>query len=65
MALATLKYDENGMPKRAKYRIVVLGNLAPYVWLKSDCFAPVMMQLELQLLLSQVVDDKCILKSLD
>ena len=27
MAISTLKYDENGQPKRAKYRIVVLGNL--------------------------------------
>ena len=27
MAISTIKFDENGQPKRAKYRIVVLGNL--------------------------------------
>ena len=27
MAIATIKRDENGKPKRAKYRIVALGNL--------------------------------------
>jgi hypothetical protein len=26
MAIATIKYDENNRPKRAKYRLVVLGN---------------------------------------
>eukprot|EP00957_Ditylum_brightwellii_P132191 10079595-Ditylum_brightwellii.AAC.1 len=65
MALATLKYNENGIPKRAKYRIVVLGNLDPCVRSKSDCFAPVMTQLELQLFVFQLVDNKCILKNLD
>jgi len=27
MAISTIKYDENNRPNRAKYRIVVLGNL--------------------------------------
>jgi hypothetical protein len=27
MAIATIKYDAHNRPKRAKYRIVVLGNL--------------------------------------
>ena len=27
IAIPTIKYDENNRPKRAKYRIVVLGNL--------------------------------------
>eukprot|EP00957_Ditylum_brightwellii_P039204 2965252-Ditylum_brightwellii.AAC.1 len=65
MALATLKYNENGMPKCAKYRKVLLGNLDPYVWSKADCSAPVMMQLKLRFLVSQAVDNKCILKNLD
>eukprot|EP00957_Ditylum_brightwellii_P179060 13640110-Ditylum_brightwellii.AAC.1 len=65
MALATLKYNENRMPKPTKYRIVALGALDPYAWSKSDCFAPVMTQLKLRLLVSQVVDNECILKNLD
>eukprot|EP00957_Ditylum_brightwellii_P030837 2336577-Ditylum_brightwellii.AAC.1 len=40
MAIATLKYDENGNPRCTKYRIVVLGNLAPYSWTKEDYYAP-------------------------
>ena len=46
------KYDETGQPKRAKYRIVALGNMDPYAWEKSDCYAPVISQLELRLLVS-------------
>jgi hypothetical protein len=30
MAIATIKYDKNNHPKRAKYRIVVLGNHDPH-----------------------------------
>ena len=37
---------------RAKYRIVVLGNLDPHDWSKSECFAPVMSQMELNLMMS-------------
>ena len=44
MAISTLKRDENGQPKRCKYRIVVLGNLDTHNWEKSDCFAPVLSQ---------------------
>ena len=29
MAIATIKHDATGKPKRAKYRIVTLGNLVP------------------------------------
>jgi len=50
MAISTIKYDELGKPKRAKYRIVALGNLDKYAWTKSDCYAPVMNLLELRLL---------------
>jgi hypothetical protein len=30
MAISTIKYDGNGVPNRAKYRIVALGNLDPH-----------------------------------
>eukprot|EP00957_Ditylum_brightwellii_P056888 4312507-Ditylum_brightwellii.AAC.1 len=65
MAIATLKYDENGNPKRAKYRIAALGNLDPYSWTKEECYAPVMSQLELRLLVSQCVNDKRMLKNMN
>ena len=50
MAISTIKTDEEGNPVWAKYRIVVLGNLDPHNWSKSDCFAPVLSQAELRLL---------------
>ena len=50
MAISTVKYDEHGKPKRAKYRIVALGNLDPHDWNKQDRFAPVMSLMELRLL---------------
>ena len=34
MAITTIKYDKKGLPKRAKYRIVALGNLDPMIGLK-------------------------------
>lgn len=49
MAISKVKKDEDGNPTRAKYCIVVLGNLDPYQWTNSDCFAPVLSALELQL----------------
>ena len=52
MAISTIKYDGDGNPDRCKYRIVVLGNLDPNDWSKSECFAPVLSQMELRLLLS-------------
>jgi hypothetical protein len=42
MALATIKYDNNNRPKRAKYRIVVLGNLDYHNWTKSSTATPVL-----------------------
>ena len=65
MAISTVKYDEHGAPKRAKYRIVVLGNLDPHDWTKSDCFAPVMSLKELRLLTSIAIKHRCILQSGD
>jgi len=35
MAINTIKYDELENPKRAKYRIVALGNLDPHNWSKT------------------------------
>ena len=52
MAISKIKIDENRNPNRAKYRIVVLGNLDPIDWSTSDCFAPVVSPLELRLLVA-------------
>jgi len=65
MAISTIKHDEFGRPKRAKYRIVALGNLDPHDWTKPDCYAPVMSMLELRLMISIAVKFKRILKSGD
>jgi hypothetical protein len=35
MAIATIKYDDRNRPKRAKYRLVVLGNLNYHTWSKE------------------------------
>ena len=55
MAIAVIKYDGEGNPVRAKYRICALGNLDPNNWSKSECFAPVMSQLELRLMIALAV----------
>jgi len=65
MAISTIKYDELGNPKRAKYRIVALGNLDPHEWSKSECYAPVMNLLELRLITALAVRMKRKLKSGD
>jgi hypothetical protein len=65
MAIATIKYDENNKPKRAKYRIVVLGNLDYHTWSKEDTAAPVLSQLELRLLTSLAIYNKRVLKNCD
>ena len=65
MAISTIKHDEFGRPKRAKYRIVALGNLDPHDWTKPDCYAPVMSMLELRLMISIAIKFKRILKSGD
>ena len=65
MAISTIKYDGNGNPDRAKYRIVALGNLDPHNWTKDDCYAPVLSQMELRLLTSLAVRSKTFLKSGD
>jgi len=50
MAIATIMYDEFNQPKRAKYRIVVLGNHDHHDWSRESTAAPVLSQLELRLL---------------
>jgi len=63
MAIATIKYDEFNRPKRAKYRIVVLGNHDYHTWSKDSTAAPVMSQLELRLLTSLAVYHKRVMKN--
>jgi hypothetical protein len=65
MAISTIKYDSNNTPKRAKYRIVILGNLDYHQWSKESTAAPVMSQLELRLLTSLAVFHKRTLKNCD
>jgi hypothetical protein len=65
MAIATIKYDENNKPKRAKYRIVVLGNMDYHLWSKASTAAPVMSPPELRLLTSLAIYYKGPLKNCD
>ena len=62
MAISTIKYDGEGKPIRAKYRIVALGNLDSHDWSKRDCFVPVLSQMELRLLTAIAVRNKCVPK---
>jgi len=65
MAIATIKYDANNRPKRAKYRLVVLGNLDYHTWSREATAAPVMSQLELRLLTSLAISHRRVLKNCD
>jgi hypothetical protein len=65
MAMATIQYDEFNRPKRAKYRIVVLGNFDYHNWSKESTKAPVMSQLELRILTSLAAFHKRVLKICD
>jgi hypothetical protein len=65
MAISTIKYDAFNKTKRAKYRIVILGNLNYHQWSKESTVAPVMSQLELRILTSLAVHHKCTLKNCD
>ena len=65
MAISTIKYDENNNPYRAKYRIVVLGNLDHNDWTKSDTYAPVLNQIETRLLTALAIRAKRVFKSGD
>ena len=61
MAISTIKYDEQGKPKRCKWRIVALGNLDPHQWTNNNCYAPVMSQLELRIMASLAIYHKRVL----
>jgi hypothetical protein len=63
MAVSTIKYDAHNKPKRAKYRIAVLGNLDYHTWSKEATAAPVLSQLELCLLTSLAVHHRRSLKN--
>ena len=65
MAISTIKYDENGKPKRCKWRIVALGNLDPHEWSNNDCYAPVLSTMEVRLLTSLAIFHKRSLKNGD
>jgi hypothetical protein len=65
MAIATIKYDSFNRPKRAKYRIVVLGNHDYHTWSEEATTAPVMSQLELCILTSLAIHHKRYLKNCD
>eukprot|EP00957_Ditylum_brightwellii_P138403 10549236-Ditylum_brightwellii.AAC.1 len=36
MAISTIKYDQDGRPKRVKWQIVALGNLNPHTWSSEE-----------------------------
>ena len=63
MAISTI--NKNGSPKRAKYRIVVLGNLDNHHWAKSQTYTPVLNLVELRLITSLAIHHKRVLKSGD
>jgi hypothetical protein len=65
MAIATIKYDAFNRLKRAKHRIVVLGNHDYHPWSKEATVAPVMSQLELRLLTALAISHKRVLKNCD
>jgi len=65
MAIATIKNDNFNRPKRAKYRIVVLGNHDYHTLSKESPAAPVMPQLELRLFISLAISKKRYLKNCD
>ena len=65
MAMSTIKFDEAGNPKRAKYRIVVLGNLDQHTWSKSETYAPVLSLIDLRTMSMLAIHHRRILKQDD
>jgi hypothetical protein len=65
MGVLTVKTDSEGNPKRAKSRIVVLGNHEANVWSRADCFAPVVSAPVVRLLTALAVRNRCVLKQGD
>jgi hypothetical protein len=64
MCTFTIK-PTNGIPTRAKSRIVVLGNHDHRQWSKADCFSPVVSIPMIRLLTSLAVHNKRTLKQGD
>jgi hypothetical protein len=65
MCVLTVKTDENNRPVRAKSCIVVLGNLEDREWTRPECYAPVLRQDSLQLLVSLAAQKRRVLKQGD
>jgi Reverse transcriptase (RNA-dependent DNA polymerase) len=65
MNIFTIKTDSDGHPKRAKSRIVVLGNKDPVDWSKADCYAPVVPQPIVRLMTALAVRNRTTLKQAD
>ena len=65
MAISTIKFDKEGLPKHVKYCIVALGNLDPNTLTKIAANESIMLLLELQFLASLSVKNKPVLKNGD
>jgi len=65
MAIATIKYDKHNCAKRAKYCLVILGNLDYHTWSKEETAAPVLSQLELRILTALAIHNRRVLKNCD
>ena len=65
IAIATIKYNADGQPERAKYRLCVLGNLDHHDWEANETFAPVLSHMELRLLISEAAKCNCVPKTAD
>jgi hypothetical protein len=55
MCVQTVKTDEEGLPVRAKSRIVALGNHEDRIWEKSEKFAPVLRDESARLMTSMAI----------
>jgi hypothetical protein len=64
MSTFTVKKTD-GVPNRAKSRIVILGNQDPRMWSKADCFSPVVSLPMVRFLTSVVVKHRRTLKQGD
>ncbi len=56
MCVLVIKTDEQGIPDRAKSRIVVLGNLEAWTWGKHEPSTPVLKYSSLRLMVSSAVE---------
>eukprot|EP00957_Ditylum_brightwellii_P178651 13607607-Ditylum_brightwellii.AAC.1 len=65
MPISTRTFDQDGCPKRVKWKFVALGNLDPHKRSSEEVFAPVMTMLELRVLVPLATHHKRHLKSGD